>query len=425
MTETSRQGRVDTDHLRDYTALRRSVTDRKIAGVAGGLGRHLNIDPTIIRVVLVVLCFFGGAGLLLYAAAWLFVPEEGKEEAPVTVSPSTRNAVLIVVGVVAALLVVGDSWGGIGFPWPLVLAGVAVLLYLVFKEQNVSSPEREPRGPGAAPSAPLTSYDAAAGPADPGSPGAGATTADATATNPAATGTESAHGAGGGDTTISYDGPPPWAPPPTPVPPPPSAPRKTGPVLFWTTLALVAIAVGVLGVLDLTGVSVVDSAYPALALTVIAVMLLVGSVFGRAGGLIALGVVASLVLAAVSFNDPGWERGRDVAYTPASAEEVRSRYSVPAGDIHLDLTDVRDLEALDGRTIELDAAAGELTVTVPDGVDALVRADISAGGEIDVDGERRTGAGPELTRTIDGGADAPQIELDLDLFAGSIEVNQR
>ena len=94
---------MNTEHLRDYSQLRRSTTDRKVAGVAGGLGRHLNIDPTILRVVFVVLCFFGGAGFVLYGAAWLFVPEDGHDHAAVSTSPSTRNAVLIVAAVIVLI----------------------------------------------------------------------------------------------------------------------------------------------------------------------------------------------------------------------------------------------------------------------------------------------------------------------------------
>ena len=62
--------------------LRRSVSDRKIAGVAGGLGRYFDIDPLIFRVVLVVLAVFGGSGLLLYAIGWLLIPEEGESRSP-------------------------------------------------------------------------------------------------------------------------------------------------------------------------------------------------------------------------------------------------------------------------------------------------------------------------------------------------------
>ena len=90
--------------------------------------------------------------------------------------------------------------------------------------------------------------------------------------------------------------PPAWMPPPPPAYVPPPRPRRTGLVLFWPTLALIAIALGTLGIFDVNG-SVQPSAYVALAVAVIAVMLLVGAFVGRPGGLIALGIIASLGLA--------------------------------------------------------------------------------------------------------------------------------
>jgi phage shock protein C len=54
--------------------LRRSRTDRMLGGVAGGLGEYLNIDPTIVRIVFVVLALLNGFGLLLYFVLWLLVP---------------------------------------------------------------------------------------------------------------------------------------------------------------------------------------------------------------------------------------------------------------------------------------------------------------------------------------------------------------
>jgi phage shock protein C len=42
----------------------RSRTNRKIAGVCGGLGDYFNIDPTLVRILFLI--FFGGGGLLLY-----------------------------------------------------------------------------------------------------------------------------------------------------------------------------------------------------------------------------------------------------------------------------------------------------------------------------------------------------------------------
>src|SRR5690349_17900657 len=56
--------------------LTRTRNDRMIAGVAGGFGRYLGIDPVIVRIVMVALVLFGGAGLLLYLAAVLLVPSE-------------------------------------------------------------------------------------------------------------------------------------------------------------------------------------------------------------------------------------------------------------------------------------------------------------------------------------------------------------
>ncbi|HEY3200498.1 MAG TPA: PspC domain-containing protein, partial [Actinomycetes bacterium] len=56
--------------------MRRSRTDRKLAGVCGGLGAYTNVDPIIFRVLFAVFSLFGGFGLLLYGVAWLFIPED-------------------------------------------------------------------------------------------------------------------------------------------------------------------------------------------------------------------------------------------------------------------------------------------------------------------------------------------------------------
>ena len=64
--------------------LSRHRQDRWLGGVAGGIGHHFAIDPLIVRVSFVVLCFFGGAGFLLYGAAWLLIPEEGATRSAAT-----------------------------------------------------------------------------------------------------------------------------------------------------------------------------------------------------------------------------------------------------------------------------------------------------------------------------------------------------
>ena len=55
--------------------LYRSKTDKKIAGVCGGLAKYLNIDVTVIRVIWAVLAC-SGTGLLAYLICALIIPEE-------------------------------------------------------------------------------------------------------------------------------------------------------------------------------------------------------------------------------------------------------------------------------------------------------------------------------------------------------------
>jgi phage shock protein PspC (stress-responsive transcriptional regulator) len=57
--------------------LYRSQTDRKIAGVCGGLAEFFNIDPVIVRVVAVILLLPGGLpGLLPYVVLWVLAPKK-------------------------------------------------------------------------------------------------------------------------------------------------------------------------------------------------------------------------------------------------------------------------------------------------------------------------------------------------------------
>ncbi len=56
--------------------LRRSKSDRVIAGVCGGLGKYFNIDPVIVRIAFVVAIFGFGVSILVYPLLWLVIPEE-------------------------------------------------------------------------------------------------------------------------------------------------------------------------------------------------------------------------------------------------------------------------------------------------------------------------------------------------------------
>jgi phage shock protein C len=56
--------------------LYRPVQGRMLGGVCAGIGEHLEVDPTIIRLVWVVLtCLSLGTGLIVYILAWIIIPE--------------------------------------------------------------------------------------------------------------------------------------------------------------------------------------------------------------------------------------------------------------------------------------------------------------------------------------------------------------
>src|SRR3954471_21880120 len=88
--------------------LERSRSDRMLAGVSGGLARYFEIHPAVFRVGFVVLTLLGGAGILIYAAAALVMPDEGKEDSVATAALRNRRDrpwPLIGLGLVAVSLV--------------------------------------------------------------------------------------------------------------------------------------------------------------------------------------------------------------------------------------------------------------------------------------------------------------------------------
>lgn len=357
--------RVSPEEMRDLGRLRRSRTDRKLAGVAGGLGRHFDIDPTIIRVGFVVLALFGGAGLLLYGVSWLLVPDEGTDRAKINLEPSARSAVLIGLAAVSALLVVGDSSGMFGFPWQLFVIGVVVLAVIMSRKDR--QPEETP----------------------------GAVSLDK---HPAATMTA-----------------PVWQPPP----PPPPRPYR-GPGLFLATIALIATGLGILWLVDLSGTDVPAGAYPALSLAICGAMLVLGAWYGRAGAVLFLAMIAGLGLGVANLVDHGI--GGQQHHTPQTAAGVASTYEIGLGELKLDLTEVSDLEALDGRTIELSGNVASIDVIVPAGIDVVATGDIDGGGNVEIFGDTDNGDSPHLTRRLDGGVDVPTLTINADLDLGSINV---
>ena len=76
--EQNSSGGFDPGQLKDVQSWRRSRSDRMLAGVCGGIGRAVNVDPVLIRVVMAVL-ILSGPGIIFYAAAWVLMPDEGSD----------------------------------------------------------------------------------------------------------------------------------------------------------------------------------------------------------------------------------------------------------------------------------------------------------------------------------------------------------
>jgi len=115
-----------------------------VAGIAGGLGNYLGIDPVLVRLAIVVLTIAGGAGILGYIIGWFIIPEEPYAGAATDDDPGrattdqsgTATGPRIVVGIV--MIVIGMSlllkWVIPAFShvfWPIavIVAGAALLLH--------------------------------------------------------------------------------------------------------------------------------------------------------------------------------------------------------------------------------------------------------------------------------------------------------
>lgn len=115
----------------DVKKLQRSRTNRWIAGVCGGLAEYFGLHPAIYRVLFVALAFAGGTGILLYVAAALVMPAEGRDESPLAeMLRRHRDRPWLVIALallsVAVMFALSDPGLGFGFG----SGGLVLLLFL-------------------------------------------------------------------------------------------------------------------------------------------------------------------------------------------------------------------------------------------------------------------------------------------------------
>jgi phage shock protein PspC (stress-responsive transcriptional regulator) len=125
--------------------LERSRSDRMVAGVCGGLARYFDIHPVFYRVGFVVLTLLGGAGILIYAAAALVIPDEGKEDSVATAALRNRRdrpwplIGLALVGVALATLLSRATLWPHGDAWILLLLAGAAILWITRHSNRVTA----------------------------------------------------------------------------------------------------------------------------------------------------------------------------------------------------------------------------------------------------------------------------------------------
>jgi phage shock protein PspC (stress-responsive transcriptional regulator) len=404
------------NHLR---GLRRSTDDKVIAGVAGGVGRSLGIDPLLLRVVLAVLVLFGGTGIVLYALGWLLMPQDdgtasvGQQALDRPRFRPTGStvwlAVLLVIAVSIGVIGAFSQWHG---PVLLSLAVVAILVLLLRQDSQA------PRTAGTAPApAPAPVPAPAAGPAQApvAMPGPAPTTQAYVAP---ATGSAPTAGMPVGTGAPVPPQPPMWTAPVPPQPPVPPRPPKPRSHLFGVTFSLALIALGTLGVIDLYGADVSAGAYPALALGVVGTGLLVGTWFGRARGLIFWGLVLVPVLAIATIAGQASSishRAVDKTVTVSQVDQLPTDARYGAGQVEYDLTGLD----LAGRTADMSSQIGfgEIIVTVPRDLDVRVDARTGVGG-LTIFGDESGGVNERDIRTDTGPDGLGGGHLDLKLYAG-------
>ena len=136
---STREARAMTENITSHEAvkrLERSRSDRMLAGVCGGLASYFDLSPAFYRVGFVVLTLLGGAGILIYLAAALVIPEEGKADSIVAEVLRDRREKpwqVIGLGLVVVAIAVGLSrsslWPQGDAAWVLVLLAGGVVLW--------------------------------------------------------------------------------------------------------------------------------------------------------------------------------------------------------------------------------------------------------------------------------------------------------
>jgi phage shock protein C len=144
--------------------LYRSRSNRVIAGICGGLGEYLNADPTIIRLIWILLTLLGGSGLIIYIIAYFIIPVRTSDVGDTVQSVRSDSAIIRIVGIlfvsIGAIILLDNldilsfhRWWDLTwdffFPGILILAGLYFLTKRegILKSQSTQMPQTEAKQP--------------------------------------------------------------------------------------------------------------------------------------------------------------------------------------------------------------------------------------------------------------------------------------
>ncbi|MEE9581930.1 MAG: PspC domain-containing protein [Acidimicrobiia bacterium] len=391
MAQTSNtQERADVNRPPDGRLVR-PQEGRVIAGVALAVADRLGMSPGAVRLIWFVLGFFGGFGLLLYIAGWLLIPEEGAKE---SIAEDTMSRLgdatawlgvgLIVIAAVTLITMLG--WVRADLAWAVALLAVGILLY-----QGHVGTIFEPGG----------KRDSGTDVLD---PGAEETEGDAFESLD-----EEVELDGGADVPVEPAGL---------VDRPAPRRRREKSILGRLTMGTVFIVLGLMAILDTSNlIRPAFSHYMAVAVGIIGIGLLVGSVLGRSRGLIFAGVVLVPIMLASSVVTARFGGGwGDPVFRPATVRELDSHYTLTGGDMEIDLRRVD----IGGEVVEIegDLGFGRLLVKVPQGVGLDLTAHVGF-GDLIVFGDHNGGVDVDRQIRVDGEG---VFELDLDVGFGALEI---
>ncbi|HWC83953.1 MAG TPA: PspC domain-containing protein [Pseudonocardiaceae bacterium] len=404
------------DTAREFWASRpmRPRRGRMIAGVAAGIGRRYGIDPVIVRVVLVISAFYGGAGLLAYLLGWLFLPNEGDQgsafESMVGRGRSSVGAGFTVLLCLALIPAAGFVLGG----RITQLIGAVMLvaaLYLLHRSRAGHVPPAPSQ-----PSQPVAdAADTEVGSMSPGGSGE-ETVAGQQQTEPNRPPSWDPLGAA----PFAWDLPDP-NPAQPPAPPEPPAPRRRSRVAL-VTIGFVLVALGAMALVEPHVHGWLSPAHVVGIVTgIIGIGLVAGSVAHGGRWLILPALVlsvASVGLTTTGFTE--WRGGGEVHYQPTTLAQALPEYDHTVGDMTVDLTGLPNSGSV---TTTAHLTAGDLTIRVPEDADVVATCHSNAG---DVDCLGQEASGPNSSQSArDDGPDGPgglTINLTAEVGTGDLEV---